>query len=183
MKPLRSMLFVPGNKPTWVEKAINAGADGLILDLEDAVPLTDKVSARTMVADSLAQFHHHGPVLTVRINALETGMAGDDLDAIVNPGLTAILAPKIETPHDIAVLDALLTPSEHRAGLAPGQVEIYPTLETAKGVYHAYQIATSSPRVPTLACAAGPGGDTARSLGYIWTKEGPETLYLECVAE
>lgn len=178
MKPLRSMLFVPGNKPTWVEKALHSGVDGLILDLEDSVPLADKAAARPMVADALARFHHHGSVLAVRINALETGMAGDDIDAIVSPGLSAILAPKIETPQDIAVLDALLTQSEHRAGLQPGQVEIYPTLETAKGVYHAYPIATCSPRVPTLACAAGPGGDTARSLGYIWTKAGTETLYM-----
>lgn len=178
MKPLRSMLFVPGNKPTWVEKALHSGADGLILDLEDSVPHVDKIAARPMVADALAQFHHHGSVLTVRINALETGMAGDDIEAIVSPGLAAILAPKIETPQDIAALDALLTQSEHRAGLEPGQVEIYPTLETAKGVYHAYQLATCSPRVATLACAAGPGGDTARSLGYIWTKEGTETLYI-----
>ena len=178
VKPLRSMLFVPGNKPDWIEKALHYGMDGLILDLEDAVPLSDKTAARAMVADALARFHSHGPVLTVRINALETGMAGDDIDAIVRPGLAAILAPKIETSQDIAALDALLTQSEHRAGIAPGQVEIYPTLETAKGVYHAYSIATCSPRVPTLACAAGPGGDTARSLGYIWTKEGTETLYI-----
>ncbi|PON12142.1 CoA ester lyase [Candidatus Entotheonella serta] len=172
------MLFVPGNKPTWVEKALNSGADGLILDLEDSVPHTDRTAARPMVADALEQFHDHGPVLTVRINALETGLAGDDIDAIVSPGLAAILAPKIETPQDIAVLDALLTQREHRVGLEPGHVEIYPTLETAKGVYHAYQLATCSPRVPTLACAAGPGGDTARSLGYTWTKEGTETFYL-----
>ncbi len=178
VKPLRSMLFVPGNKPAWVEKAIHAGADGLILDLEDSVPFSDKAAARPMAAEALARFHALGPVLTVRINALETGMAGDDIDALVSPGLSAILAPKIETPQDIATLDALLTQSEHRAGLEPGQVEIYPTLETAKGIYHAYQIATCSPRVPTLACAAGPGGDTARSLGYVWTKEGTETLYI-----
>lgn len=178
MKPLRSLLFVPGNKPTWVEKALNSGVDGLVLDLEDSVPPADKAAARLMVADALARFHHHGQALTVRINALETGMAGDDIDVIVSSGLSAILAPKIETPQDIAVLDALLTQREHRAGLKPGHVEIYPTLETAKGVYHAYPIAVCSPRVPTLVCAAGPGGDTARSLGYMWTKEGTETLYI-----
>ncbi|ETW99218.1 MAG: hypothetical protein ETSY2_41330 [Candidatus Entotheonella gemina] len=172
------MLFVPGNKPAWVEKALNSVADGLILDLEDSVPLSDKAAARPMAAEALARFHQHGPVLTVRINALETGMAGDDIDAVVRCGLAAILAPKIETPQDIAVLDALITQSEHRAGIEPGHVDIYPTLETAKGFYHAYQIATCSPRVPTLACAAGPGGDTARSLGYMWTKEGTETLYI-----
>jgi citrate lyase subunit beta/citryl-CoA lyase len=178
VKPLRSMLFVPGNKPAWVEKALNSGVDGLILDLEDSVPLAEKAAARILVADALTRHASHRTILAVRINALETGMAGGDIDAVVRPGLSAILAPKIETPDDIATLDALLTQSEHRADLTPGQVEIYPTLETAKGIYHAYAIATSSRRVPTLACAAGPGGDTARSLGYTWTQEGTETLYI-----
>jgi len=172
------MLFVPGNKPSWVEKALNSGVDGLILDLEDSVPLAEKSAARLLVADALTQYASRGTTLLVRINALETGMAGDDIDAIVRSGLSAILAPKIETPNDIATLDALLTQSERHAALTTGQVEIYPTLETAKGIYHAYAIATSSFRVPTLACAAGPGGDTARSLGYTWTQEGTETLYI-----
>ena len=177
MKPLRSMLFVPGNKPAWMEKALGYGADALIFDLEDSVPLTDKAAARPMVSTALTEFHARGPVLTVRINALETGMSGDDLEAIVGPGLEAIVAPKIETPDDIVALDALLTQCERRAGLETGSVEIYPTLETAKGMYHAYQIATCSTRVPTVAMALSPGGDSARSLGYTWTKEGTETLY------
>jgi citrate lyase subunit beta/citryl-CoA lyase len=161
-----------------MEKALGYEADGLIFDLEDAVPAAEKAAARAMAAEALTQFYGRGPVLTVRINALDTGLSGDDLDAIVGPGLDAIVAPKVETPDEIAVLDALLSQCERRAGLAPGQVEIYPTLETAKGVYHAYPIATCSARVPTLAVAASPGGDSARSLGYIWSKEGTETLYM-----
>ena len=62
--------------------------------------------------------------------------------------------------------------------MAVGQVEIFPTLETAQGIYHAYQIATSSARVPTLFGTAGKGGDTTRSLGYVWSKTGSETLYI-----
>jgi citrate lyase subunit beta/citryl-CoA lyase len=161
-----------------MEKALGYDADALIFDLEDSVPMTDKAMARPLVHKTLAQPQAHRPILTVRINALETGLAGDDLEAIVCPGLSAIVAPKVETPQDIAILDALLTQYERRAGMEVGQVEIFPTLETAKGIYHAYQIATSSPRVPTLSAAAGKGGDTARSLGYLWSKEGTETLYI-----
>ncbi len=178
MKPLRSMLFVPGNKPAWMEKALGYGADALIFDLEDSVPVTDKATSRPLVREALETFHTRSPSLTVRVNALETGITGDDLEAIVCSGLAAIVAPKVETPDDIAVLDALLTQCERRAGLPTGHVEIFPTLETAKGLYHAYQIASCSPRVPTLGVAASPGGDTARSLGYTWTKEGTETLYI-----
>lgn len=178
MKPLRSMLFVPGNKAAWMEKALGYGADALIFDLEDAVPVPDKVTARSLVRQALEQFHDRGPTLTVRLNALDTGMTGDDLEAIVCAGLSAIVAPKIETPQDIATLDTLLTQCEHRLGLTIGQIDILPTLETAKGIYHAYHIATSSPRVPTLIATAGKGGDTARSLGYRWSKDATETLYI-----
>jgi citrate lyase subunit beta/citryl-CoA lyase len=161
-----------------MDKALGYGADGLIFDLEDAVPPSDKVAARALVRDALDRLHRHGPILTVRINALETGLSGDDLEAIVGSGLSAIVAPKVETPADIAVLDTLLAQCERRAGLEAGQIEILPTLETAKGIYHTYQIATSSPRVTTVSAAAGKGGDTARSLGYIWSKEATETLYI-----
>jgi citrate lyase subunit beta/citryl-CoA lyase len=178
VKPLRSLLFVPGNKPTWMEKALGYGADALIFDLEDSVPVADKPAARPLVRAALARLYQRGPLLTVRINAVETGMAGDDLETIVAPELAAIVAPKIEAPQDVAVLDTLLTQCERRAGLPIGHIEILPTLETAKGIYHAYQIATSSPRVQTLSAAAGKGGDTARSLGYRWSKDGTETLYI-----
>src|SRR5215510_14736656 len=178
MQPLRSLLFVPGNKPTWMEKAFHYGADALILDLEDSVPASDKHSARAHVRQALEHLHAPESLLTVRINALDTGLAGDDLEAILCPGLSAIVAPKVETPHDVIVLDTLLPQGERRAGMAVGQVEIFPTLETAKRMYHAYHIASSSARVPTLCRTAGPGGDTARSLGYVWSKAGSETLYI-----
>lgn len=178
MQPLRSLLFVPGNKPAWMEKALSYGADALIFDLEDAVPGPDKALARVQVRRALDRLHDRGPLLMVRINALDTELASDDLEAVVCPGLAAIVAPKVETPHDVTALETLLTHYERRAGMLIGQVEIFPTLETAKGIYHAYQIATSSARVPTLCGTAGQGGDTARSLGYVWSKTGSETLYL-----
>jgi len=178
VQPLRSMLFVPGNKFAWMEKALGYGADALIFDLEDAVPNADKAAARSLVRDALEQFPPHGPAFTVRINALETGIAGDDLKAVVCPALAAIVAPKVETPQDIAALDTLLTQYEHQAGMTPGHIEIFPTLETAQGIYRAYHIATCSPRVPTLLGTAGKGGDTARSLGYRWSKGATETLFI-----
>jgi citrate lyase subunit beta/citryl-CoA lyase len=161
-----------------MEKAVSYGADALIFDLEDAVPMADKTAARSMVRQALERWSSSGPILTVRINALDTEMTGDDLEAIMCPGLAAIVAPKVETLHDIIALDTLVTQCEQRAGMVNGAVEIFPTLETAKGIYHAYAIASASSRVPTLSVAAGPGGDTARSLGYLWSKEGTETLYI-----
>ena len=118
MQPLRSLLFVPGNKPTWMEKALGYGADALIFDLEDSVPALDKRFARAHVRQALERLHGRGPCLTVRINVLDTGLAGDDLEAIICPGLSAIIAPKIETPQEVAVIDTLLTQGEGHAGMA-----------------------------------------------------------------
>jgi citrate lyase subunit beta / citryl-CoA lyase len=177
MKPLRSLLFVPGNKAAWMQKAPQYGADALILDLEDSVPLADKSTARSLVRQAIDQLSAQRQTLYVRINALETGMAGDDLHAVVGAGLTGLLPPKVETVEDVHQLDTLLGYFERREGIPLGSIELIPTLETAKGI-HAYDIALASPRVTSIAGGAGQGGDTNRSLGYRWTKEGTETLFI-----
>jgi citrate lyase subunit beta / citryl-CoA lyase len=178
MRPLRTLLFVPGNKAAWMEKAPRYGADALILDLEDSVPLADKDTARTLVRQAIEQLSFRGHTVYVRVNALETGMTGDDLSAIVCTALTGLLPPKVETVDDVQELDTLLHYFERREGLAAEHVELIPTLETAKGIRNAYDIALASSRVASIAGGAGKGGDTSRSLGYRWTREGTETLYI-----
>ena len=178
MKPLRSLLFVPGNKAAWMEKAPQYGADALILDLEDSVPYADKDTARILVRQAIDNLSPRGLTLFVRINPLETDMTGDDLSAIVCTGLTGLLPPKVETVDDVQQLDTLLAHFEHLEGMMPGSIELIPTLETAKGIHNAYDIALASPRVASIAGGAGKGGDTNRSLGYRWTREGMETLFI-----
>jgi citrate lyase subunit beta/citryl-CoA lyase len=178
MKPLRSLLFVPGHKAAWMDKAPQYGADALILDLEDAVPPADKATARTLVRQAIDALAARRQTVYVRVNALETGMTGDDLSVIVGPGLTGLLPPKVESPDEVRQLDALLTYFERRAGLSPGSVELIPILETAKGIRNAYDIACASPRVASVVGGAGRGGDTNRSLGYVWSREGTETLFI-----
>ena len=178
MKPLRSLLFVPGNKAAWMEKAPQYGADALILDLEDSVPLADKATARTLVRQAIETLSARRQTLYVRVNALDTDMTGDDLAAIVCDGLHGLLPPKVETVEDVERLDTLLAYFERRAELPLGRIELIPTLETARGIRNAYDIARASPRVASIAGGAGKGGDTNRSLGYVWTKEGMETLFI-----
>ena len=83
MKPCRSALFVPGHKPSWVEKAAASGADSLIIDLEDSVPVSDKGSARLLVKEALMALDERGQDCSVRINGLATGMTLDDLQSII----------------------------------------------------------------------------------------------------
>ena len=83
-KPLRSILFVPGNKEDWMRKAPKYKADALILDLEDSVPDEHKAEARVLVRKMLEELGAAGQTLFVRVNRLETGLTGDDLEAITS---------------------------------------------------------------------------------------------------
>ena len=184
MRPLRSVLFVPGHKDGWPDKGVAAGADGLILDLEDAVPLNLKAEAREIVAATIRRLAAGArkPGLYVRLNALETGMTGDDLERIAIPGLDGVLLPKNYGPRDIIACDALITHFERRNGVAPGTIEIVVSLETAQAYAQCEQILAASPRVATLFAGTAKDADVSRSLGFQFTPGGHETLYLRSKA-
>lgn len=182
MKPVRSLLFVPGNKPAWMEKAVRYGADILILDLEDSVPDSDKVAARPLVKEALKLLATQGQTCNVRVNGFATGLTLDDLDGVLCPEINSIALPKVETVDDMKALDTLLTHLEKKHGIEEGTIKTGLGIESAKGLRNAYDIVTSCPRVTGLSLAAGPGGDASRSMGYIWSKEGTETLYIRSKA-
>ena len=177
-RPIRSELFVPGNKEDWMRKAPRFGADALILDLEDSVPPDHKPEARALVARMLQELGEAGQTLVVRVNRLETGLTAEDLEAITGPHLYCVLLPKVEGPADVMEVDHLLRHFERKAGVPVGKIFIDPALETAQGIRQSYEIATASPRVAHMGASGGKGGDTARSIGFEWTAEGMETLFL-----
>lgn len=178
MHPYRSMLFVPGHKPDWIVKAGRTGADALIIDLEDSIPHADKPAARQAVAALIEQAKQQDQGAWIRVNALDTGWTPLDLAAIMTPALDGVVQPKVETADDVKRLDAMLTAAETLSGLPVGSVEILPTPETAEGLWNIYDICTASPRVVSIAGGGAKGGDTAHSVGYQWTREEMETLYL-----
>ncbi len=178
MHLVRSSLFVPGHKPDWVPKARKSGADELILDLEDAVPDGEKDAARALVRSSVQALHTEGQYCSVRINGFATGRTLDDLEGILCPELRSVMLPKIESLADMQALDTLLSQLERRLGINDGTVATTLLLETAGAMRNAYHIACGSRRVHQLVLACGPGGDAARAVGYQWTREGEETLYL-----
>lgn len=182
MHLVRSSLFVPGHKPDWVAKAQAAGADELILDLEDAVPDDQKTAARAMVRASVQALFEQGQYCSVRINGFATGRALDDLESIVCAELRAVMLPKVETVEDILSLDTLLSHLERRVGLPDGLIATTLVLETAGAMRDACDIARAGRRVHQIMLACGPGGDAARAVGYQWTKHGEETVYLRSKA-
>lgn len=180
MKPLRSLLFVPGHRGTWVEKAVASGADGLILDLEDSVPTDLKAEGRAEVARSVIRLRESDSRVGVyvRLNALDTGMAGDDIEAVAIPGLDGFVLPKTFGPDDIVRFDALVTLFEARNGVAAGTLEFICALETAEAYAACEEIAVASPRVATLFAGTARDADVSRSIGFQFTPGGQETLYL-----
>ncbi len=180
MRPMRSILFVPGHKEGWPEKAVAAGADGIILDLEDAVPAAMKTQAREIVAASIRTLARSSRRVGVyvRLNALETGLTGDDLEKVAIDGLDGVLLPKNYGPRDIIACDALITHFERKNGVPAGRIEIVVSLETAQAYSQCEAILAASPRVATLFAGTAKDADVSRSIGFQFTPGGQETLYL-----
>jgi citrate lyase subunit beta/citryl-CoA lyase len=174
------MLFIPGQKPSWVDKGVAAGADALILDLEDSVPAGMKDEARDAVAETLRTKGAAGPGsdLWVRPNPLVSGLLGADLEAVVGPGLAGLFVPKVFTALDIVRIDALVSHLEQRKGLEPESIPLIVSLETATSMAQCENIAAAAPRVASLLGATGPDADVGRELGFEFTPQGYETLYL-----
>jgi citrate lyase subunit beta/citryl-CoA lyase len=178
MHPYRSLLFVPGHKPGWADKAVKADADAIVLDLEDSVPQAEKAAARRQVRDSIERLRATGTGagLLVRVNALATRLTGADLEEVVVPGLDGIFAPKIEQATDVLRYDALLDHFETRNGVA-GMQYVVP-VETVPAIQNCRAIAQASPRVGAMIGPTAEHADIAREVGFEWTPEGLETLYL-----
>lgn len=180
MKPTRSMLFVPGHRKGWAEKAVNSGADAVILDLEDSVPFDMKAETRHMVAETIADLHRNHPDVGVyvRLNALETGMMGDDLEVVAVEGCNGFLPPKTYGARDVISAEALVDHYERRNNVTPGSLEFVLSLETAQAYADCENMIKASPRCATLFAGTARDADVSRSIGFDFTPDGFETLYL-----
>ena len=176
MRPYRSMLFLPGHKPSWVEKAIRSGADSIVLDLEDSVPADEKGAARQVVAESVAKAKAIAPHVgvLVRVNGLSTGLTGHDLEAVTVPGLDGVFAPKVEDADDALRFDTLVEWFERRNGVDDVRLAI--PMETARAVANVEAIASSTPRIAIVLGSTAEHADVAREIGFEWTPGGLETL-------
>ena len=177
-KLLRTLLYIPGNKEDWIIKSPKYSSDALILDLEDSVPIDEKPVAREIISRLIGELSAQGETIFVRVNSISSRMTELDLSKIVQEGLYAISLPMVEGPKDIEILDKLLSIEEENKGLPVGSILIDPGLETAYALRFAYDVAKVSRRVAHMGAGGGRGGDIARAVGYKWTPEGLETLFL-----
>jgi citrate lyase subunit beta/citryl-CoA lyase len=173
---MRSLLFVPADGGTKLDKAFASGADGVIVDLEDSIAPEKKEVARKLALEFLE--NHHGktnrPRLLVRINGLDTGMTDADLDAVVPGKPDVILFPKAEGGATVTHLDAKLTAREAIAGIPEGSIKILAqTVESAAGVFTAGTYKNCSPRL--MGMTWGPE-DLASEIGAEANREADGTL-------
>ena len=180
--PMRSLMFVPAHRDRMVQRALGLGEFGpsaldvAILDLEDGVPPAAKDEARRAVADALARPPRNGPLRFVRIQRALSDAGDADLDAVVRPGLDGIVAPKVRRAEEIVWLADELEARERRAGVAPGNLRIVASIESAAALVDAPRIAAASERVIGLTFGSE---DFALDLGLPTKREGEaaELLY------
>jgi citrate lyase subunit beta/citryl-CoA lyase len=168
---VRSLLFVPGHRERFVERAPDVPADVICLDLEDSVPWNEKPKAREAVKEAIPAMPRTGYLLFVRVNGLGSGLMEEELAAVVQPGLDGISLPKAESAETVRQVDTYLTELEKTRGLTVGQVKIIPWIETALALVHAYEICAASPR---LIGASFGAEDFTTDMGVKRTKQSRE---------
>jgi len=177
MRPLRSLLFAPANHERRSEKALSLDADAVILDLEDACPVTEKIATRQLAAAAMTR--PRAGIGYVRVNPLSTEFGYGDIVAVVGPGLDGIVLPKVESAQELATADWLIAQIERDKGLTVGAIDLLPILETGKGVAAANAIASAGTRTRRLAFGAG---DFTLDMDLKWSREESELMhYRSCL--
>lgn len=174
--PLRSFLFCPGNHARRVEKVFAAGADAAILDLEDAVAVSEKKATRALVLEALARPRPCAGY--VRVNAMSTPFGREDLLQVAARGVDGILLPKLDSVDELEIVDELIAEGEARHGLKEGSIRLIPMIETARALAHAGRICAAAaehfPRVQRFTFGAV---DLAYDLGMTVSAEESELDY------
>lgn len=157
----RSLLYVPANVERYVAKAHERGADGIILDLEDSIPLAEKRNARDNIQSAMRSVGQHGGDVLVRINR-PLNLAVRDIQTSVFPDLDALVIPKVIGPEHITLLDEVVTALEYERGLSMGSIRFLAMIESPEAFFKINEIAKSSQRIAAITIGAE---DLALSLG------------------
>lgn len=169
MAVYRTFLFTPGNHPRKVEKSCSLATDAIIIDLEDAVAVAEKVATRGPVRAALDQ-PRRGKAY-VRVNPFDSDFCYADIKAVVCARLDGIVLPKVETPDQLVAVDWLLSALESELGLSPNCIDVIPIVETAVGIANLHLLpgpAGVTGRVKRLAFGAG---DYTLDTGMTWSHD------------
>ncbi|MGP1397508.1 MAG: HpcH/HpaI aldolase/citrate lyase family protein [Inquilinaceae bacterium] len=162
-RPRRSLLYMPGSNARALDKGRSLPADGLILDLEDAVAPDAKAAARDQVVDAVRQGGYGNRELLIRVNGLDTDWGEADIAAVAGAGAHGVLLPKVDDAESVRRAESLLS----KAG-APGDLALWCMMETPLGILNAAAIAGASPRLGGMVMGTS---DLAKDLHAAHTAE------------
>lgn len=177
IKLRRSMLFVPGSNAAMISNTFIYKPDSIMFDLEDAVALKEKDSARILVAHALQHPLYQEIETVVRVNPLDSEFGLADLNAVVRAGVDVVRMPKTETAQDVIDMDHEITEIEKACGREVGSTKMLAAIESPLGIIQANQIATASNRLIGIALGAE---DYVRNLKTERSPEGIELLFARC---
>jgi len=161
----RSLVFVPGNNPRFLEKAKSLPADIVCFDLEDSVPDKQKKKARTLIKNTLKQRNEYSPDVFVRTNSPESGKIEADLKEIVQKGIDGVVIPKVNSAKELKKIEKTISSLEKKRKIKG--IRLIPSIESAIGVVNCYEIASSSKRIDALVFGIF---DLLNDMGIEYTK-------------
>jgi citrate lyase subunit beta / citryl-CoA lyase len=173
--PLRTALFVPATRPDRVDKALGAGADVVIIDLEDAVAQALKGEARQIARKKVIE--HAARRLMVRVNALGSGHNQKDLQSIVDASPAGIMLPKVESGEHIREIHERLLGCERHCGMRPGSLGVVVLIESARGVQNIFRIWSEAIEPARAFLAAFGAADYSLDMGIDVSRDGAELHY------
>ena len=162
----RSLIFVPGNNPRFLEKAKTLSADIVCFDLEDSVPDSEKKNARNLIKGALKSRSQYTSEVYVRINSPISGKIQDDLKEIVQKGIDGIVIPKVNNAIELKKIEKTLAILEKKQKLQP--IGLIPSIESAEGVSNTHEIASASKRISAIVFGVF---DFLNDMGIEYTKQ------------
>ena len=164
----RSLVFVPGNNPRFLEKAKSLPADIICFDLEDSVPDKEKKKARVLIKNTLKQRKKYSSDVFVRTNSPESGLIEADLKEIVQIGIDGVVIPKVNSAKELKKIEKTISSLEKKRRIK--KIRLMPSIESALGIVNCYEIASSSKRIDALVFGIF---DLLNDMGIEYTKGNP----------
>jgi citrate lyase subunit beta/citryl-CoA lyase len=164
----RSLIFVPGNNPRFLEKAKSLSADIVCFDLEDSVPDKEKKKARTLIKGALKKRNQYSSSVFARTNSPDSNKIEADLKEIVQKGIDGIVIPKVNSAKEIKKIEKIISSLEKKRKIRG--IRLIPSIESALGVINCYEIASASKRIDAIVFGIF---DLLNDVGIEYTKGNP----------
>ena len=164
----RSLIFVPGNNPRFLEKAKSLSADVVCFDLEDSVPDKEKKNARTLIKSALKKRNQYSSSVFARTNSPDSNKIEADLKEIVQKGIDGIVIPKVNSAKEIKKIEKIISSLEKKRKIRG--IRLIPSIESALGVMNCYEIASASKRIDAIVFGIF---DLLNDIGIEYTKGNP----------